>query len=277
VYSPLAQRALPATTSNNKSNKESRRIPPISRSTIYAQREAAQAAAASLCEANPDASKHVRCAPPTGRRLQQFDFITKQVLPSLASPNQRDLVAVNQCFRGQRTRIVIGRHHKSVSTRAHNRQQIIFMQFWHLAIEREKIARFAHRPHDVDLLRRTITLARNFTLTWRFTSSSPCQGEGLGEGAWFLDRYDLVIAMVKRRPNQIVHARIDNREFLLGSLFDVADSSEQHACVADKKTTRLNQDSNPKLAQRWHNRVSVVADAKRGSRACGTVVVPPFA
>src|SRR5438093_9648394 len=182
MYSPLAARALPATTSNNKSNKESRRIPPISRSTIYAQREAAQAAAASLCEANPDASKHVRCAPPTGRRLQQFDFITKQVLPSLAAPNQRDLVAVNQCFRWQGTRIVIRRHHKSVSTRAHNRQQILFMQFWHLAIECEKIARFAHRPNDVDLL-------------CLIPTGAPARNR-------LLHRYDLVIAVVERRPNQ---------------------------------------------------------------------------
>src|SRR5436309_4406346 len=217
----------------------------MSRSTIYAQREAAQAAAASLCEANPDASKHVRCAPPTGRRLQQFDFITKQVLPSLASPNQRDFVAANQCFRWQGTRIVIRRHHKSVGTRAHNRQQILSMHFWHLAIERKEIARFAHRPHDVDPLRPTLTLARNLTLTWRFASSSPCQGEGWGEGAWFLDRYDLVIAVVKRWPNQIVHACIDNREFFLGCLFDVMDSGEQNACVANKKTTRLDQDANP--------------------------------
>src|SRR5437667_3012507 len=186
MYSPLAARALPATTSNSKSNKESRRISPISRSTIYAQREAAQAAAASLCEANPDASKHVRCAPPTGRRLEQFDFITKQVLPSLASPNQRDLVAVNQCFRWQGTRIVIGRHHKSVSTRAHDRQQILFMHFRHLATQREKIARLAYRPDNVDLLRLILTRA-------------PARNR-------LLHRYDLVIAVVKRRPNQIVHA-----------------------------------------------------------------------
>src|SRR6266404_2177481 len=264
IYSPLAARALPVATSNSKNNRKNRRILPISRSTIYAQREAAQGAA----KIDYREQRHHRC---------QLQFFVHQILPSLASPNQRDLVMVNQCFRGQRTRIVIGRHHKSVSTRAHNRQKIAFVHFWHLAIEREKIARFAHRSYDVDPLRPTLTLARNLTLTWRFASSSPCQGEGWGEGAWFLDRYDLVIALVKRWPNQIVHARIDNREFFLGSLFDVKNPGEQNACVADKKTTRLNQDSNPKLAQRWHNRVSVIADTKRGSRACGTVIVPPLA
>src|SRR6266496_182870 len=254
MYSPLAARALPATTSNSKSNKESRRIPPISRSTIYAQREA-----------NPDASKHVRCAPPTGRRLQQFDFITKQVLPSLASPNQRDLVAVNECFRWQGTRIVIGRHHKSVSTRAHNRQQILFMQFWHLAIECEKIARFAHRPNDVDVLCLIPTGAR---LARR-------SGAKAGARNRLLHRYDLVIAVIERRPNQIVHASIDNREFFLGGVFDVTDSGEQNARVADKKTTRLNQDPNAQVRQRWHNRLRVIADTKRGRFAA--VVVPPFA
>jgi hypothetical protein len=51
MYSPLAAKALPVITSNTKTNKETRRIPPISRSTIYARREAVQAAVASLCEA----------------------------------------------------------------------------------------------------------------------------------------------------------------------------------------------------------------------------------
>ena len=107
------------------------------------------------------------------------------------------------------------------------------MHFRHLAIEREKIARFAYRPHDVDPLRPTLTLARDLTLTWRFASSSPCQGEGWGEGAWFLDWYDLVIALVKRGPDQIVHPSIDNREFFLGSLFDVTDPGKQNAGVAN--------------------------------------------
>src|SRR5207302_4224751 len=184
MYSPLAARALPA-TSNSKSNRESRRIPPISRSTIYAQREAVQAVAVSLCEGDPDTSKHVRCAPPTGRRLQQFDVITKQVLPGLAFSDQRELVAAKQCFRWQRTRIVIGRHHKSVSTRAHNRQQILFMYFRHLAIQREKIARFAHRPYDVDLLCLILILILILT-------GAPARNR-------LFQRYNLVIATVQRR------------------------------------------------------------------------------
>src|SRR5713101_911543 len=137
MYSPLAARALPVTPTKSKSNKEKRRIPPISRSTIYAQREAAQGAA----KIDYREQRHHRC---------QLQFFVHQILPGLASPNQRDLVAVNQCFRWQGTRIVIRRHHKSVSTRAHNRQQILFMQFWHLPSECEKIALFAHRPDNVD-------------------------------------------------------------------------------------------------------------------------------
>src|SRR6476646_11113035 len=81
-----------------------------------------------------------------------LDLSTHEVLQTLTPPNQRDLVAANQCFCWQGTRIVIGRHHKSISARAHNREQVPFMHFRHLAIEREKIARFAYRSDDVDLL-----------------------------------------------------------------------------------------------------------------------------
>jgi hypothetical protein len=42
----LAAKALPVPTSNSESNKENRRILPISRSTIYAQREGVQAVGA---------------------------------------------------------------------------------------------------------------------------------------------------------------------------------------------------------------------------------------
>ena len=83
------------------------------------------------------------------KRVLPFDFAAHQILPVLAFSYQRDLVAVNQCFRRQRTRIVIRRHHKSVSTCAHDREQIAFMQFRDLPFEREKIALFAYRPDDV--------------------------------------------------------------------------------------------------------------------------------
>src|SRR5262249_36447174 len=148
----------------------------------------------------------------------------------------------------------IGRHHESVSTHAHNHQQIAFTHFRHLPIECEEIARFAHWPNDVDLL---FLRAHVPALTRREAVSFPYTPR-------LIHRHNLVIAVVKRRPDQIVHARIDNHEFFLGSLFDVTDLGEQYARVAHKKTTGLNQDPNAKVSQRWHIRLRVIADAKCG-------------
>src|SRR5437870_1800339 len=77
-------------------------------------------------------------------------------------------------------------------------------------------------------------------------------------------RHDLVVALIERRSNQIVHSGIHNSEFLLVGCFDVTHARKQDASVAHKKTARLDQDSNAKLAQRWYNRVSISADAECG-------------
>src|SRR5438876_11171176 len=212
IYSPLAARAWPVSTSNSASNKESRRIPPMSRSTIYAQREGC-ASSSRERRARRGSAAHSQTA---GRSCLPlwFDFPTHQILPGLAFSNQRESVAVNERFCRQRTRIVIRRHHKSVSARAHDRQQMMFMHFRHLAIERKEIARFAYRPNDVDLFHATLTL----TLT--LAHARACDR--------LVHRYDLVIAVVKRGPNQIVHTRIDNCELFLDGLLDVKDAREQN-------------------------------------------------
>src|SRR5947209_8122600 len=168
---------------------------------------------------------------------------------------------MNKYFRWQWTRIVIGRHHESVRARAHNSQQIVFMQFWHLAIECKKIARFAYWPDDVDLLR--LTLIRTLTLA--------------RARARLFHWHNFVIAVVQRRSNQVVHSSIDDRKFLPLRFFDVTHACQKHAGISNKKTTRLNEDPNAKVAQRRHDGVSVIAHAECGSRACGTVIVPPFA
>src|SRR6202011_3968381 len=88
------------------------------------------------------------------------------------------------------------------------------------------------------------------------------------------DRNDLVITAIKSRPNQVVHSGIDNRKFFLPGFFDVAHAREQDTGVADKEATRFDQNANLEVSQRWHNRVSVIADTESG-RFAG-VIVPPL-
>src|SRR5207247_11306086 len=126
-----------------------------------------------------------------GRRLQQtwFHLSARQILPSLPLSNQRELVAANKHFGWQPPRIIIRSHHKSVGTSAHDCEQIALVQLWHLPIQRKEITRLAYRPDDIDLFRSSfacafvLTLAHNFTLTWRFASASPFEGVCWGEGA----------------------------------------------------------------------------------------------
>src|SRR5947207_1607263 len=92
-------------------------------------------------------------------------LVPNQILPGLPFSDQCELTAPHQRFRGQRARIIIRRHHESVRACTHDREQITFVNFGHLAVERKKIARFTNRPHNVDLL--------HSTLTCRFATSSP--------------------------------------------------------------------------------------------------------
>ena len=70
----------------------------------------------------------------------------------------------------------------------------------------------SHTGPTISIFLSCSALAHKFTLTWRFASASPFEGEGFGEGARLNDRHDFVIALVQRGPDEIVHAGIHNRE-----------------------------------------------------------------
>src|SRR5262245_57065021 len=55
-----------------------------------------------------------------------IDFSPREVAPSLPPPDQCELIAANQCFCRERTRIIVRGHHKSVRAGAHDREQIAF-------------------------------------------------------------------------------------------------------------------------------------------------------
>ena len=58
----------------------------------------------------------------------------------------------------------------------------------------------------------------------------------------FLEWHDLVVAFVKRGPDQVVHAGVDDLEGLGGALLFVEAAGQQHAGVADDETAGLQQD-----------------------------------
>ena len=78
-------------------------------------------------------------------------FSAYEVIPCLAFSNQHELIAANERFRREGTRIVVRRHNKPVRARAHDCEQIAFAQFGHVAVERKKIARLTHRSDNIDL------------------------------------------------------------------------------------------------------------------------------
>ena len=96
------------------------------------------------------------------------------------------------------------------------------MQFGHFSVERKKIARLTHRSDNIDFF--CIALVR------------------------LNDRHNLVVALIKCRPDQIIHSRIDNREFFHAGLFDVTNARQQDTSVSDEKTTRLDENPNAQLA-----------------------------
>src|SRR5947207_10980835 len=109
------------------------------------------------------------------------------------------------------------------------------MQLRHFPIQRKEITRLAYRPNNIDFVNfplgftltctriPALTLAHSFTLTWRFASAS--QYRDRGEGARLFDGHNFVVAVVERRPTQVVHSCIDNRERLRARFLDV-----KHPC-----------------------------------------------
>ena len=83
---------------------------------------------------------HSPRAPSRGSLLLGADLIPHEILPRLPLADQRKLIAANQRFRRQRTRIVIRSHHKPVCASAHDGEQIAFMELRHLPIQRKEIA-----------------------------------------------------------------------------------------------------------------------------------------
>src|SRR5438067_371788 len=168
-------------------------------------------------------------------------FIPNEILGRLALPNERKTVALHQHFGRQRPRIVIRRHGEPIGAGAHQGQEFALVHRRQLAILSEKIAALADRTDNIDRLARLV--------------------------ARFADRHNLVVTLVERGPNEIVHAGVHDHEFLLRGLLEITDAGEQDTGVAHEESTGLEQHPQADLAQRRDDRGGVVSD-RQGQRHC---------
>src|SRR2546430_15796056 len=170
-------------------------------------------------------------------------FIPNEIFDRLALPNERKTVALHENFGRQRPRIVIRRHGEPIGAGAHQGEEVALVHRRQLAILREKITALADRTNDIDGRARLV--------------------------ARFPDRHNLMITLVERGPDEIVHAGVHDHEFLLRGLLEIADAGEQDTGVAHEESTGLEQHPQPDLAQRRNDRGCVVSDSQRQRHRCG--------
>src|SRR5205085_12162049 len=77
-------------------------------------------------------------------------FASDQILHRLPRPNERKSFATHQRLGGQRPRVIVRRHHETVSAGAHQRDEIALFHFRQLAVLREKIAALTNGAHDIN-------------------------------------------------------------------------------------------------------------------------------
>ena len=106
-----------------------------------------------------------------------------------ARAHHRVLVVLDQHFRHQRPGVVGAGLHRAVGARGHDRQEIAGLGLGQLAVEREIIAGFADRTDHVG-------------------------GDDARALGGLADRQDVVMRLVQRRADQIVHRGIDDDEIL---------------------------------------------------------------
>ena len=126
-------------------------------------------------------------------------------------------VAVDQHFGDERAGIVGRGHHRAIGAGRHHGEQVAFLDALDAAVLGDEIAALADRADNVGGDRRQVRV---------------------------LDRLDLVMGFVERRPDQIVHRRIDDDEGLV-ALFHIFDAGDEDAGIADDQPARLKHQFDP--------------------------------
>ena len=121
--------------------------------------------------------------------------------------------AVNKDLGHQKPRIIGPGLHRAISAGRHDRQEITRRRSWQLTRQREIIAGFADRADDI--------------------------GGDFRAGLPGANGKDLMVRVVKRRADKIVHRRIDNDEGFGLAPLHVEDACDENAGVARDQPSRL--------------------------------------
>ena len=142
-------------------------------------------------------------------------FATNEVFVFFALADDAKTVAFHQNLGWAGTGIVVGGRDESIGAGGANCQQVAWHDIGDLAVAREKVARFAYWPHHVG---------------------------GDCAGITFAQRNDLVIGLVQRGTDEIVHGRIDDHKLAIAVGLAIKDARQQQAGFGHDGAARLDQD-----------------------------------
>jgi len=168
-------------------------------------------AAVEICHRSknaPRTTNHVLLQP-TGEL-----FTRPNILHGLAFANHGSLFAFDQYFSRERARVVSRGHRKRVRARAQQGEVFTFAKLRQRAVFGKKISGFANGADDIRADHSAIAISQ---------------------------RDNLVISIVKRRTNQIVHRRIDDQKGFSARAFHEFNTRDEYARVAGNESTGLDQ------------------------------------
>src|SRR5262249_44763159 len=161
-----------------------------------------------------------------------------QVFVRLPAAHNRVAGPVHQRLGGPRPRVVVRRHREAVGPGTHQSEQVTFRYRWQRAVLGEEIAGFADRPHHVGGLHHR-------------------------RRAGFVHRADLVVGVVERRPDEVVHGRVHDDEALGLGRLAVEHPRQEDAGVAHDRSPWLDDHGDAELARQRYQYARVVFVAGR--------------
>src|SRR6185503_11695151 len=144
---------------------------------------------------------------------QLYALTQKQIFDPFSLSNHTPSCTVYQDFGCTGAGVVIRAHYEAIGTGAQQRDPFPGTEARQLSIECQKIACLADRAHDINLT------------NW---------------ASLRLQLGNLMVGLVVTGPDQIVHSRIHQDQFLPARVFPGKHGSEQHTGAADQVSSRLD-------------------------------------
>src|SRR6266568_1136210 len=181
-------------------------------------------------------------------RMQSRSFRSKQVRDGLAPPNQPSLPALHQHLRWPWPRVVVRSLRHPISSGIEQRDQVACFERLEFAVAGKEVSRLADRPHHSNRS--------------HFPGMRP-------------HRHDLVMCLVERRANEVVHRRIGDDERLLPVLLHLQHTRQQRSSLRHDEAPRLKQQAAFETSKSLVNRRSILMhfDRRAATSAVGCPVV----